>query len=177
MSTVEIKIENLGVNKNKGQGWNAWIRAEDKTYYSKFCQDEEEGKAAIGSLQPGDAILLKYSVKNGFNNFQSYQSNSLDSPTDKKTEKQEAEKKQTEQKQPTTIPERENNSRKSLEKEEDAVQRLIDEHYKEAINSARTLVDSVMQRDDPAYPAVLAVIVDRLATPKVYLERGIRKKV
>jgi len=172
MSTKEIEIENLGVNKNKGQGWNAWIRAKDKMYYSKFCQDEEEGKAAIGDLKPGDSILLKFTVKNGFNNFQSWQVTNLDSSTAEK--KAEPEPQNTEPKN-----EREEKIVKAMKfeqkNEEEALQTAIDAHYKEAIIKARTLVDSVMQREDPAYPAVLAVIVDRLTSPLVYLIKDLRK--
>ena len=181
MSTIKLKIENLGVNKNKGQGWNAWIRAEDKTYYSKFCQDEEEGKAAIGSLQPGDTILLKYSVKNGFNNFQSYQNSSLDSTSDKKTETEEAEKKPVEQKKEQltkTEEQRERAITAELKKEEQAKEKALNDfcvaHYTAAIDMAKEIVKSAkIDETDPLFVPVVTVILDKIATPKVYLKKEI----
>jgi len=190
MSTVEIKIENLGVNKNKGQGWNAWIKSTDRVYYSKFCQDEEEGKTVIGPLKPGDTILLKYSVKNGFNNFVSYQSNSLESPTDKKPEKQEAEKKPVEQKKehPTKTDEhdkhreKETQKMKAMEKElnkeeqakEKAFYDLCVEHYTSAINTAKEIVKNAeIEETDPLFVPIVTVILDKIATPKVYLKKEI----
>ena len=182
MSTIKIKIENLGVNKNKGQGWNAWIKSTDRAYYSKFCQDEEEGKAAIGSLQPGDTIILKYSVKNGFNNFVSYQSNSLESSTDKKTEKQEAEKKPVEQKKehPKTDKHDEHREKevqemkaieKKLVKEEQAKEKSYDQYYVIKINKAERIVDHAgIPKEDPAYPSVLAAVFEKITTPWVYLK-------
>ena len=183
MSTIKLKIENLGVTKNKGQGWNAWIKSTDRAYYSKFCQNEEEGKAAIGSLQPGDTILLKYSVKNGFNNFVSYQSNSLESPTDKKTEKQEAEKKPVEQKKEQltkTEEQREKAIMAKLEKEEQAKEKALNdfciEHYTSAINTARKIVESAeINETDPLYVPIVTVILEKIATPRVYLKKEILK--
>jgi len=179
MSTVEIKIENLGVNKNKGQGWNAWIRAEDKTYYSKFCHDEEEGKAAIGDLKPGDTILLKFSMKNSFKNFQSYQKNSLDSTSDKKTETKEAEK---------TPGKSEVESKRgkewyaALEKEaEELIEKegvVLRAHYAQSLRMAKEVVDEAIPADEEnkaLRKAAMLAVFDKIASPRKYFLDEIRR--
>ncbi len=190
-ATIEIRVEDCGVKKNKGQGWNAWIRSTDnRVYYSKFCQDEEEGKAAIRNLKSGDKIFLKFTVKNGFNNLVSYQSNSLETSTDKKTEKQEDEKKPVEQKKENPAKtgeqdkhrEKDTQKMKAMEKElnkeeqakEKAFYDLCVEHYTSAINTAKEIVKNAeIEETDPLFVPAVTVILDKIATPKVYLKKEI----
>ncbi|HDH53613.1 MAG TPA: hypothetical protein ENH24_03920 [Nitrospirae bacterium] len=179
MSTIKLKIENLGVNKNKGQGWNAWIKSTDGTYYSKFCNDEEEGKAAIGDLKPGDKVFLKFSVKNGFNNFQSYQKSSLDTTSDKKTETEEAEK--TPDKSEVES-KRGKESYAALKKEaEELIEKegvVLRAHYVQSLRMAKEVVDEAIPAEEEnkaLRKAAMLAVFDKIASPRKYFLDEIRR--
>ena len=182
-ATIEIRIKDCGVKKNKGQGWNAWIRSTDnRVYYSKFCQDEEEGKAAIGNLKSGDKIFLKFTVKNGFNNFQSYQTNNIPSDTEKKPveQKKEHPAKTEHDKHREEEIQKMKAVEKELIKEEQAKEKALNdfciEHYTAAIDMAKEIVKSAkIDETDPLFVPVVTVILDKIATPKVYLKKEARQ--
>ncbi len=179
-TTIEIKIKDCGVKKNQGQGYTAWIKSTEGGYYTKFCMTEKEGNKILQSLSPGDKIFLKYYVKNGFSNFLSYQTNNISPDTQKKPVEQKKEHPKTDEHDEHGEKEIQNmkSMEKELNKEEQAKEKVFNdfcvEHYTSAINTAKEIVKSAkIDETDPLYVSTVTVILEKIATPKVYLKKEI----
>lgn len=171
INEIKIEIKDYGVKKNKGQGYTAWIKSNEGGYYTKYCMIEKEGNKILQSLNKGDMIFLKYQIKNGFSDFLSYQIElKKEHPkTDEDNKDMEEEIKKMKAIEEKLI--------KEEQAKEEEFYKFYVEHYTSAIKTAKEIVSiAEIDNKDPLYVSIVVTILDKIATPKVYLKQGWNKK-